>query len=457
MMDHVDNNMSSQKKQHLCILEKDGREQDDATYIIKAGDDISFDIRVFESLADGGCSPTHHDLLMVCAAVEFADRHWRRSKKWWSRNLEITVPVIELKKWQDNAVKCSLTDVLTYLTGDSWTFNFVQSQKLKPVDSHQLQFNLQLKKLFTIAYSEGLDSRAVSALTGSPDEGICMRVVKKHHPPQHGDNSFVEIMFNVNNKNGSESTFRSRGFQFAAMTAIAADITKIERIVVPESGQGALGPAMLPLYRLYADYRNYPPFFRKMEVFILALLEHKITYEQPRLWFTKGQTMRAFLNLPGKTISDLICTRSCWQTRHVVNVGGSQRQCGLCASCILRRFSLFAAGITEPPETYVISDLTKPNVFDAMHLVSNPDDKDNMLEYGTVGVRHFQHLADLVHENDFELEIYSREIAKAMNLPEAKSLTNLKNLLVTHAQEWQTFLEAQGKQSFLLRWINGGN
>src|SRR3546814_4414490 len=56
----------------------------------------------------------------------------------------------------------------------------------------------------------------------------------------------------------NESSFRSRGFQFGVVAAIAAHLFGISRIVVPESGQGALGPVLLPLYNIYRDYRNHP-------------------------------------------------------------------------------------------------------------------------------------------------------------------------------------------------------
>lgn len=447
--------MSSQrKKQHLCVLERGEKSQCDATYIIEVGEDISFDAKALEALADEGCLPIHYDLLVLCGAVEFADRHWKRAGD-WNRCLQITVPVIERSTWQKDVVQRTLIEVLRYLTGDTWSFNFVQSKHLKPCEWRQMQLDLGQTKSFAIAYSEGLDSRSVSALCGQHNEALCIRVAKTHHEPLHGDSSYIEIPFSVNNADGDESTFRSRGFQFACLTSIAAHIKKIGRIVVPESGQGALGPAMLPLYSLYADYRNYPPFFRKMELFIASLLEHTVSFEQPRLWYTKGQTMREFLQLPGKGLSELLSTRSCWQTRHVVNVGGFQRQCGLCAACILRRFSLHAAGIEESADTYVISDLRASDVFEAMSAVADPNDKDNMLEYGTVGVRHFQHLADMRHWDNIELEVFSLEIAEAMDLSETDALTKLQKLLGAHAQEWQAFLADQGKQSFLLKWTGG--
>src|SRR3546814_18925466 len=78
----------------------------------------------------------------------------------------------------------------------------------------------------------------------------------------------------------NESSFRSRGFQFGVVAAIAAHLFGISRIVVPESGQGALGPVLLPLYNIYRDYRNHPSFFRMLERFLSAALDHSVEFDQ---------------------------------------------------------------------------------------------------------------------------------------------------------------------------------
>jgi hypothetical protein len=448
--------MSKAKKQHLCVLEKAQKPEGDGPYSIRIGEDIIFDADVLEALAQDGCLPVHYDLLVLCAAIEFADRHWKRPHG-WSRTLQVTVPVIELETWQSAEATGTLAHTLRFLTGDSWNFNFVQAKNIKPCHWRQIPLNFGEIKTFAIAYSEGLDSRAVSALSGDTNENLCIRVANRHQKPQHGDNFFTQIPFTVKNRGGRESSFRSRGFQFAAITAIAAHIRNISRIVVPESGQGALGPAMLPLHRLYADYRNHPAFFRKIELFIKQLLGHQVYFDQPRLWFTKGETLLAFTQLPNKTITDLTNTRSCWQTRHVVNVGGRRRQCGLCAACLLRRFSLHAAGIEELPDTYVIKDLKVADVYEAMSAILGKSDQDNMIGYGIAGARHFQHLADMSLWTDKELHVFTSEIAAAISLTEAETLTKLRTLLSAHAKEWHAFLAAQGELSFLQNWMGGGN
>jgi 7-cyano-7-deazaguanine synthase in queuosine biosynthesis len=441
----------------LVVLEKGqkrGRAVPKDAVIAEVGQHICFSASALDSFDVEGCKAIHYDMLVLCAAVEFADRRWKRPLS-WRRVLHVTLPVADPTTWQKSEVLKSLQDVLNHLTGDTWQFTFIQAKDPSPIGSRQMPLDFGKTKTFAVAYSNGLDSRAVSALSGADDEALCIRVAGNYQDRKDGDSYFTQIPFKTKEYRGSESSFRSRGFQFAAVTAIAAQLSNVTRIVVPESGQGALGPVLLPLYSIYPDYRNYPTFFRKMERFINALQDYPVRFEQPRLWSTKGQTLSAFLRIPGKSEEHLKNTRSCWQTRRIVNVGG-KKQCGLCAACLLRRLSLHAADVIEAPNTYVVFDLAASDVNDALSVIPQKADRDIMVEYGSVGVRHLQHLADMVALPDDVLRTYASEIAAATADTYEEILRKLKMMLVSHAEEWRAFLFAQGQQSFLKNWMDGG-
>ena len=67
----------------------------------------------------------------------------------------------------------------------------------------------------------------------------------------------------------------------------------MERIVVTESGQGAFGPMLAVSGQIYPDYRVHPTFSRRMERLLFALTGRAVHYEYPRLFSTKGETLRA--------------------------------------------------------------------------------------------------------------------------------------------------------------------
>jgi hypothetical protein len=441
----------------LYVIEKGqkpGRTLPKDAVTAEVGRHIRFNAAVLDTFDVKGCEPLHYDMLVLCAAIELADRRWKRPLG-WRRTLDLTVPVIDLKTWRKPEVLKSLHGVLNHLTGDTWRFTFVQAKNLSPIGSRQMPLNFGKTKTFAVAYSDGLDSRAVSALSGDKEQALCIRVAGNRQRRKNGDNYFTRIPFKVKGYRGNESTFRSRGFQFAAVTAIAAQLSSVSRIMVPESGQGALGPVLLPLHNIYADYRNHPTFFRKMERLIKALQGYRVQFEQPRLWSTKGQTLRAFLGIAGKSEGHLTSTHSCWQTRRVVNVGG-RKQCGLCAACLLRRLSLHAAGVNEAPGTYVVSDLAASDAGDALSVIPQKVDRDIMVEYGSVGARHLQHLADMSGLPDDDLRVHASQIAAATGERYEEALKKLRTMLVTHAEEWRAFLSAQGEQSFLKSWMDGG-
>jgi len=442
---------------HLFVIEKGqkpGRALPKGAVTAEVGRHIRFNAAVLDTFDVKGFQPLHYDMLVLCAAIEFADRRWKRPLG-WRRILEVTVPVIDLRSWQKPEVLKSLHGVLNHLTGDTWQFSFVGAKDRSPIGSRQMPLDFGKTKTFAVAYSDGLDSRAVSALSGDQDEALCIRIAGKRQRRKTGDSYFTQIPFKVQGYRGYESSFRSRGFQFAAVAAIAAQLSSVTRIMVPESGQGALGPVLLPLHNIYPDYRNYPTFFRKMERFITALLGYRGKFEQPRLWSTKGQTLRAFLDIPGKTERHLTSTHSCWQSRRVVNVRG-RKQCGLCAACLLRRVSLHAAGVNEARDAYVVSDLAATDASGTLSVIPLKADRDIMVEYGSVGARHLQHLAELAGLPDDALRAYASQIGAAIGESTEKTLTKLRTMLGTHAVEWRAFLSAQGEQSFLKSWMDGG-
>lgn len=443
----------------LFVVEPGGRskyEDQCDVAIAEIGREIIFDPSILGTYRYEGWRPVHHDLLVVCAAVEFADRRCSHRATQWSRSFYVTVPVLDLESWQRQEIQVCLSDTLRHLTGDDWHFSFVQAERSAENEPHQPSLPFGSNKQFVIAYSEGLDSRCVSGIFDDDDIAVRVRVSERKDKIKRGDHPFDLIPFKVKPPRSPESSVRSRGFKFATITAISSHLSGVSKIIVPESGQGALGPVLLPLHNIYADYRNHPTFFRKMEHFIKSLLGHTVIYQQPFLWNTKGQTISVFLKKPGITPDDAINTRSCWQSRWNVRIDGKLRQCGLCAACLLRRMSMHSAGVDEPTDTYTFADLTAPRYRDALPQSDSIRLDDAMVEYGIVGARHLQQLADLAEKPDTSLKLHVFEIARATNYSQQETSDNLRQLLVRHSEEWRGFINTQGKDSFLKEWIEGG-
>lgn len=444
---------------HLHILETGDSPPHHAaknTIFANIGSEIRCDKDIFDCYSYDGWSDIHHDLLIVCAAIEYADRRWARSVTRWSRSIQVTIPVLELTKWLDAKVARSLLDTLRHLSGDDWQLTFVQNEGGARNGHRQRPLFPTQHKEFAIAYSEGLDSLCASGLYNQGDVAVSVRVSKHKPKPRRDERPFDRLPFDVRVKPSAEDSARSRGFKFAAITAIAAHLSKVDRIIVPESGQGALGPVLLPLLNIYPDYRNHPTFFRHMENFVRALLGVELTFEQPGLWYTKGQTIASFMAKTGASAKQVADTRSCWQQRANVRVGGKLRQCGVCAACQLRRMSLHAAGVEEPADSYTISDLSAPLFSGALLPQNNFAVTATLLDYGYMGARHLQQLADFSAELDSKLKPYAFELAEALGTTMDDTQARLRTMLRRHSAEWKEFVAAQGEQSYLRLWTKGG-
>ena len=88
------------------------------------GRHIQFSTEALESYCFADWQPVVCDLMLLAAAVEFADKSCRRPKYAWGRQLELDVPVHDLSRWLAPAVTVALTSALDFLTGDRWQITF---------------------------------------------------------------------------------------------------------------------------------------------------------------------------------------------------------------------------------------------------------------------------------------------------------------------------------------------
>lgn len=423
------------------------------------GKNIKFNTDDLESYFFSAWDPIVFDALLVVAAVEFADRTQRRPALTWQREIALNIPVHDPERWNDRQVAETLQDALVFLTGDLWDVSFYKRSALldRP---QQGRFNLPDGSIAVIPFSDGLDSRAVAGLMARDMGDKLVRVrmgTKNYNGRIPGRQPFASVPYEVNAgaKKFVESSARSRGFKFALISGLAAYLAKAGQIIVPESGQGALGPAMVTVGQAYEDYRNHPFFTAKMEKFLNALLCHRVRFQFPRLWYTKGETLKKFVEEceDGATWSE---TWSCWQQNRHSSVDGKRRHCGICAACMLRRLSVHAAGLNESSQTYVWENLGGLTFTDsASALFAEKKKTGKMRHYAIAGALHMDHLANLKSSpaNASMLGLSAFQLSRALNLPEAETREKLDRLLMQHKNEWKNFMNSLGQSSFITNWV----
>lgn len=421
---------------------------------LRLGHDVTFSAEALRTYAFKRWEPAIFDLMLLAAAVEYADKAVRRSSLGWRRRLSVRIPVHDVARWNSPAVSQSLHSALGFLTGDNWSLAFVPRRRTAARPATDF-LPLQISTEAVIPYSDGMDSRAVAGLLGSKlgDRLVRVRVGstawdKPTNPPA----PFALVPYHVpGNMPNRESSARSRGLKFALISGIAAYLTDAKKIIVPESGQGAIGPALVTVGHNYPDYRNHPLFTSRIERFISTFLERDLRYEFPRLWHTKGETLREFVT---SCSSDAWrTTRSCWRGNQWSSVNGSRRQCGVCAACLLRRLAVHSAGLTEPEDTYICVDLTAPTLEAAVHPSFTKLNR-TYREYAVAGFRHMHDIAAMSHdEASPDVARHAALVAPALSLTPADALTRLSRLLHNHAQEWKRFMDTLGPKSFATKWI----
>lgn len=402
--------------------------------------------------------PVIFDALLLAATVDFADKILARPPRGWGRNFVIRVPVHDPSHWNAKAVSDSLHDALNFLTGDKWDITFVQRKK-SAVSPQQKHFNFSTSAKAVMAFSDGMDSQAVAGIKELELKDGLIRVrvgTKKSDRPVARDSlrPFTSVPYKVNTGNrNDESSARSRGFKFALISGVAAYLVDAPEVIVPESGQGSLGPVLIPVSHAYKDYRNHPVFTEKMSKFLEALLHKKIKYVFPRLWYTKGETLSEFVR-NGSDGSQWSETWSCWQQNRNSSVDGKRRHCGICAACMLRRLSVHAAGLTESPDRYIWEDLSA-NSFEAGASKNFDKFTSALEEYAIAGTLHFDHLASLRKSPHYG---YTKKqnalmLAEPLGLPSSEIELNLDTLLQKHEKEWEGFIKSLGSGSFINRWV----
>lgn len=416
---------------------------------------LKFSTESLESYFFAEWEPVVYDALLVAAGVEYCDRTQRRPALAWGREIELCVPVHDPDRWNQKSVLETLHQTLDFLTGDRWHISFsARKNPLTPPRQGQFQLKGNVSAVIP-PFSDGLDSRAVAGLKARSLGDKLIRI-RLGHALSHPREPFTAVPYKVvsGQRDFVESSARSRGFKFALIAGVAAYFAKAGEIIVPESGQGALGPALLPVGQAYEDYRSHPLSTNRMEQFLAALLGLHVSFQFPQLWQTKGETLSRFVK-ECEDGSSWLKTWSCWQQSRQACVEKKKRQCGICAACMLRRLSVHAAGLTEPKTTYVWEDLGAPT-FEAGAAAGFERKKitRKMREYAIAGALHFDHLAGLVHSpaNAKVLSLNALQLGQSCKLQLTEARARLHRLLTQRETEWKDFMRSLGPDSFVANW-----
>jgi 7-cyano-7-deazaguanine synthase in queuosine biosynthesis len=407
--------------------------------------------------------PVEEDLLNLAAGVAYADRASPRSQTRWERAIRLRLAARAPDLWERPRVKRSLATVLGELTGDLWVLDFApRAGGLSSVGS-----SLHLDWCdhgAVVPYSGGLDSLAtfhlLRAQESKPPLAVTLRGMSGILESILAGGSILESWTGVRLLLGAgkhaEATFRSRSFLFLALASVVARLRGVRRVVVPETGQGAVGAWLTQMGDEPHACGSHPYFTRRFQDFLCTLWSDEAPrIEHPNLWRTKAELLAAMLEVAGDRAeleNAVAASRSCSYRLHVK--GLPRIHCGICPNCLLRRVALVNGGFgsLHRAERYIWKDL---------HAQDLDGSVARDLPRFTVTRRHLEiaRSAWIIHRDaaalaDSPSNTFVREhaelLAQEVQIPLDAAESRLHRLLAQHRAEWSRFLEQEtGRGSWL--------
>jgi 7-cyano-7-deazaguanine synthase in queuosine biosynthesis len=312
------------------------------------------------------------DLLDVAVYVFAADQGTRRggprdTGEKWRRRFRFHIPVRLPEVWSRTPVMEALTDVLSFLSEDTFEFVFTKLEQPPPVQLYFDHLGADFRVDEVMLFSGGLDSLA-GAIQEAVIDGRSVALVShdsasKRKPriealakdvaERAGATTVrhIPVWATKSEEVGGEYTQRTRSFLYAALATTVSAMMGKDRIRFYENGVTSMNvPIAAQVVGSRATRTTHPQSIRGFGRFFSALLERPFVVESPFVWKTKTDVIRVIKEsghgpLAAHTVS---CSRTFDMTK-------AHTHCGRCSQCIDRRFATLAAGLTDeedPPEMY---------------------------------------------------------------------------------------------------------
>jgi 7-cyano-7-deazaguanine synthase in queuosine biosynthesis len=338
-------------------------------------DPASITTRLADDLPD-----TLADAVEIAAYVYCADRLVRRATgndahigDEWQRKLQFRIPVRCADLWSGREVREALVNALTFLSGDRFTFEFIQSRNSVSVEPF-LGFNDHGAQIVrperVMLFSGGLDSlagasehivgggrSAVLVAHKSASQIACRQdqIAEQIKARATANNVFyAPIWVGRGRAEPKEHSQRLRSFLFATLGMAYAYMFGQRSVFFYENGITSFNlPMGEQVLGTRASRTTHPRVLGKFGRLFSLVLDEGVTFENPFLWDTKADIVE---RIATNGCADLIpMSVSCANSRKYSMTG---QQCGCCSQCVERRYAALAAGVEEPAGTYIVDLFT---------------------------------------------------------------------------------------------------
>lgn len=315
------------------------------------------------------------DLIDVFTMVRIADGLGPRAVRGdirspaerWHRRMHVIAPVRCPDLWRSAAVSALLADLLLHVSDDDWSFEFTRrSDRPRPSEGQRHLFpRVGGASPLVLLHSGGLDSLfgLIAAATGVEAAAVLAVSVTSHPrhrrvtedvlaalqgglPPHAPSIGLARLHLHASRAgrrhSDREPSQRTRGPMFIAAGIAAAVLGGASELRLTENGIGAVNLPYLPdQVGARATKATHPRTLALMARLASIVLNQPIMITNAGLFRTKGQLGHALLN--DRFLEAARRTVSCERFPYAV----AREACGRCSSCVMRRISLNASGLSE--------------------------------------------------------------------------------------------------------------
>ena len=307
------------------------------------------------------------DLLYISMAVFAADRLCLRANAddGWSRNFKMFIPVLECDLW--NRAKTVLEEMLGFLSGDKWEFEFRKREEseneLRCLEKWKKSKNPVKEYDQLCMFSGGLDSfiGAIDLL----EEDMGKTLFVSHYGGGKGTKEFQDVLkdqfvkkYSIETRDfyqyyakvvaGVEDTTRTRSFMFFAHAiALATSFERPINLIVPENGFISLNiPSTFSRIGTSSTRTTHPHYMSLLKD-LLDIIEIPVSLINPYQFKTKGEMLIECKNQEFLQ-TNLENTMSCSHPDNGRRLKEKEaRHCGYCLPCVIRQAAIKRAKLYD--------------------------------------------------------------------------------------------------------------
>lgn len=325
----------------------------------------------------------YEDLFIIAISIFAIDKRVSRSKfkDHWTRELKVSIPVIEIDKWVPIAKKWN--ELLSFLTGDIWELSFRKTNDRYSLRKRHSRIKLDLNGCNVVClFSGGLDSfcGAITLL----EQGVSPCLIGHNEYPklrkkqnclatmfreEYKKQTAKFISFTANSRapenaqgklKGNENTSRGRSLLFlcAALT-IASIMGNDIPVYIPENGFIGLNIPLTNSRKGSCSTRTTHPYFLKYFKIILETVGIKNPILNPFAFLTKREIVNSVKNTMAfkRGFADTIsCSHPCNRGLNKYGIQEYPLNCGYCYPCLIRKSSLL--NVNTSNEKYWMKDIS---------------------------------------------------------------------------------------------------